>query len=78
MIHVGLDELDEAMNQLKKAYEKRGPELVYLQWTLWDPIRRHSRFQELRRRVGLPNLVEAGLDRDDAGSGEATVGTIGA
>ena len=54
LIHLGLGEIDEAMDQLERAYEERSPLLIYLQWNHWDVIRAQPRFQDLHRRVGLP------------------------
>ena len=53
--HLGLGELDAALDQLDQAYEERSPGLIYLQRPEWDSLRDHPRFQDLRRRVGLPD-----------------------
>ena len=57
LIHHGLGETEEAMNQLEKTYEARSPQLIYLQWQQWDDIRSHPRFQDLHRRMRLPDPV---------------------
>ncbi len=49
-------EFDEAVDRLEDGYEERSPNLVFLQRPEWDPLRDHPRFQDLRRRVGLPDL----------------------
>ena len=57
-VHIGLGELDEALDQLEKTYAERSPTLLYLQRPEWDPLRDHRRFQDLRRGVGLPDVPE--------------------
>ena len=54
-IYGGLGDLDEALNQLEKAYEERSPGFVYLLLPHWDPIRDHPRGQDLVRRLNLPD-----------------------
>jgi adenylate cyclase len=54
-IQIGLGENDEALAELERAYEERAYRMVALDVeTRWDPIRHEPRFQELRRKVGLP------------------------
>ena len=55
--HLGLDELEDALDHLEDAYEERSPGLIFLLHPAWDPLRDHPRFQDLRRRVGLPDLM---------------------
>lgn len=54
-VHAGLGEKDEALAWLGRTYEERSLWLLYLniEPTL-DPLRSEPRFQELVRRVGLP------------------------
>lgn len=54
LIHAGLEEADEALEWLEKAYEERN------QWLSWlkveprlDVLRTDARFVDLVRRVGL-------------------------
>ncbi|HLL77202.1 MAG TPA: tetratricopeptide repeat protein [Pyrinomonadaceae bacterium] len=55
MIYSGLNEKDETFVWLEKAYEERGVHLSYLKVDpLWDKFRSDPRFQDLLRRVGLP------------------------
>jgi len=55
-IHIGLGEEDEALLELERAYQERAYTIVALDVeTRWDPIRARSRFQDLRRAVGLPD-----------------------
>ena len=54
-IHVGLGEIDHAIEYLEKSYEDHSHWLIYLHIDpSMDPLRSNSRFQDLLRRVGLP------------------------
>ena len=57
LIHHGLGQTDEALNHLEKTYEEQSPQLLYLQWPLWDGLRSHPRFQDLHRRMNFPQLA---------------------
>jgi Flp pilus assembly protein TadD len=55
LIHIGLNEKDEAFAWFTKAYEERS------WWMVWiktdprvDPLRSDSRFTDLMRRIGFP------------------------
>ena len=52
LIYVGLNETDEAMTWLQKAYEERFNPSVLLR-PCFDPLRSDPRFQDLLRRIGL-------------------------
>ena len=56
MIHIGLDEKDEAFAWLEKAYQEHS---WFLVWIKMDPqvdsLRSDARFIDLMRRVGFPN-----------------------
>jgi TolB-like protein/DNA-binding winged helix-turn-helix (wHTH) protein/Flp pilus assembly protein TadD len=52
LVHVGLDEKDEAMAWLEKAYAERFNPGVLLR-PAFDPLRSDPRFQDLLRRIGL-------------------------
>jgi tetratricopeptide (TPR) repeat protein len=54
LIYVGLGEPDQAMAWLDKAYESRFNPSILLRPT-FDSLRSDARFQNLRRRIGLPN-----------------------
>jgi eukaryotic-like serine/threonine-protein kinase len=55
VVHLGLGERDEAIDWLEKAYEERYNRLAYLRREpVWDPLRPDPRFQDLVRRIGLP------------------------
>jgi TolB-like protein/Flp pilus assembly protein TadD len=59
-IHIGLEEYDEALVELERAYEERAYLVVGLDVeSRWDPIRTRPRFQDLRRAVGLRDQVTA-------------------
>ena len=55
-IHIGLEENDEALAELERAFAERAYQIVTLDVeTRWDPIRARPRFEALRRAVGLPD-----------------------
>jgi len=56
ILYGALGELNEAFAWLEKAYEERDPELTYLKvpGRRFAPLRHDARFQQLVRRVGLP------------------------
>jgi len=55
LIYVGLDERDQAFAWLEKAYEQRA---FQLQWIKLEPrfdrLQSDRRFQDLMRRMGIP------------------------
>jgi TolB-like protein/tetratricopeptide (TPR) repeat protein len=52
LVYVGLDEKDQAMTWLEKAYEERfNPSVLFR--PCFDPLRSDPRFQYLLRRIGL-------------------------
>jgi len=54
-VHASLGEQDRALEWLEKAYERRDMSLVNLRVTpKFDGLRSNPRFQDLLRRVGLP------------------------
>jgi eukaryotic-like serine/threonine-protein kinase len=55
VVHVGLGENDQALDWLEKAYQERFNRLAYLRREpVWDPLRADPRFQDLLRRINLP------------------------
>src|SRR5438552_1856589 len=54
LMYVGLDEKDQAMTWLEKAYEQRFNPSILLR-PAFDPLRSDPRFQNLVRRIGLPS-----------------------
>jgi len=65
-IHVGLGEVDRAMEYLEKSYEEHSHWLMYLHMDPgMDGLRSNPRFQDLLRRVGLP-LPHASAQTEDA------------
>jgi serine/threonine-protein kinase len=55
VVHLGLGEHDQALTWLEKAYEERFARLSYLRReAIWDPLRQDPRFQDLLRRINLP------------------------
>ncbi len=55
IVHLGLGERDQALTWLEKAYAERFNRLAYLRREpVWDPLRADPRFQDLLRRIGLP------------------------
>ena len=54
LIYAGMNEADEAMRWLEKAYQERSDFLVCLKVEpLFDSLRADRRFQDLERRIGL-------------------------
>ena len=53
LIYVGLDDRDEAISRLNKAFDARFKASI-LRRPAFDPLRRDARFQDLLRRMGLP------------------------
>ena len=53
LIYAGLDEKDQAMAWLEKAYAERFNPSILLR-PAFDPLRSDPRFQDLLRRIGLP------------------------
>ena len=55
LIYVGLDNQDQAMSWLNKAFEARFKASILLR-PAFDSLRSDARFQDLLRRVGLPTM----------------------
>jgi TolB-like protein len=53
LIYVGLDDRDEAIGRLNKAFDARFKASI-LRRPAFDPLRSDPRFQDLLRRMGLP------------------------
>ncbi|MCJ7754730.1 MAG: hypothetical protein MUP13_09200, partial [Thermoanaerobaculales bacterium] len=47
-------EHDEALDWLERAFEVRDPNLPYIGFSVYDPLRPDPRFQDLLRRMNLP------------------------
>jgi hypothetical protein len=55
MICNGLGESDEALAWLERGYREREPRMVFLKAEpKWNNLRDYPRFQDLVRRIGLP------------------------
>jgi hypothetical protein len=54
MIHLGLNETDQAFACLERAYEERSGFMAFIKVEpLLDPLRSDPRFADLERRIGL-------------------------
>jgi class 3 adenylate cyclase/TolB-like protein/Flp pilus assembly protein TadD len=53
-VHMGLGERDRAIAWLRKAYEERSAEMIFLRSPGWDSLRSEPGFIELMKDVGLP------------------------
>ena len=53
LVYIGLGDRDQAMIRLDKAYQARFNPSILLR-PAWDPLRSDARFQDLLRRIGLP------------------------
>jgi tetratricopeptide (TPR) repeat protein len=59
-IHIGLGEIDRAIEYLERSYEERSHWLIYLHMDpSMDALRDSPRFQALLRHVGLPEFTAA-------------------
>jgi TolB-like protein/DNA-binding winged helix-turn-helix (wHTH) protein/Tfp pilus assembly protein PilF len=61
LIYVGLVDNDKAMIWLNKAYQARFNPSILLR-PAFDPLRSDARFQDLRRRIGLPLRLTSLID----------------
>lgn len=55
-LHVGLGEIEAAVECLEAAYTERCPTMLNTQGPFWDPIRDHPRGDAVLRRLNLPDL----------------------
>ena len=60
LIYVGLGDRDQAMIWLDKAYQARFNPSILLR-PAFDPLRSDARFQDLLRRIGLPQVAAPDL-----------------
>jgi TolB-like protein/Flp pilus assembly protein TadD len=61
LIHLGLHQNDQAMEQLENAFKERSTLLVYLRMDpRFDPLRSDPRFEDLLRRMGLQLPAQTG------------------
>jgi tetratricopeptide (TPR) repeat protein len=56
LIYIGLGDRDQAMIWLDKAYQARFNPSILLR-PAWDPLRSDARFQDLLRRIRLPQVA---------------------
>ena len=63
LIYVGLGDRDQAMIWLDKAYQARFNPSILLR-PAFDPLRSDARFQDLLRRIGLPQAAGRDLPTD--------------
>lgn len=65
-IYAGLGEKDQAMANLEKAYDQHEQGLAVMKREpMFDPLRSDARFQELLRRMNLPNdSTPSGISRN--------------
>ena len=62
LIYVGLGDRDQAMSWLDKAYQARFNPSILLR-PAFDPLRTDARFQDLLRRIGLPQVAASDRHR---------------
>ena len=53
-LHVRAGDKERAFEYLERSFEEREVEILRLHDTLFDPVRSDPRFQDLVRRIGLP------------------------
>ena len=56
LVYVGLGDKDQAMIWLDKAYQARFNPSILMR-PVFDPLRSDARFQDLLRRIGLPQVA---------------------
>ena len=55
LIHLGLGEIDQALDQLERGLEERSYFMIYLGADpIYDELRSHPRFMQLLERIGFP------------------------
>jgi len=55
VVHVGIDDKDQAFFWLQKAYEERSPELVFLKVDpRFESLKSDARYEDLLRRMNFP------------------------
>jgi non-specific serine/threonine protein kinase len=59
-VHAHLGQEDEALTILEKLCEERVGMIIWLNTSLHDPLRSSPRFQDLLRRIGLPQIPSRG------------------
>jgi serine/threonine-protein kinase len=58
LAHIGTGETNRALDRLEQALQERSDSMVILAvYPVLEPLRRHSRFQALEKRVGLSSTV---------------------
>jgi len=78
VIYARLGDKDQAFNWLEKAYEEHHALLKFLNVTpWWQPLHSDPRFQDLARRVGIPQCASASRN-DLAKPGRAKLPRTGA
>ncbi len=61
LVHLGLGELDEALDWLERAESERSARLSGIGVApRWDPLREYPRFESLMQRLALPVHASAG------------------
>jgi serine/threonine-protein kinase len=55
LVHVGLGDLERAVDALEEAYRQRQTGVLHLRMNpLYDPLRPEARFRELMKKAGVP------------------------
>lgn len=58
LIYAGLGDRDETLRWLERGYQERDPLMVFLGVDQkWNDLRSDPRFQELMKKIGLPNAA---------------------
>ena len=59
LVHLGLEDRDEAVSALQRAEEERDVLIPFINvWPALDPLRSDPRFQDLVRRMNFPQQAE--------------------
>jgi serine/threonine protein kinase/tetratricopeptide (TPR) repeat protein len=54
LLYTIAEDRSQALDWLEQAYDERDPWLPYINGPIWDPIRSDPRFQDILRRMNLP------------------------
>src|SRR5204862_6644700 len=55
VVHAGLGDMTSTFQRLEEAYQQRVFRIIELTFPMFDNLRSDARWQDLVRRIGLPN-----------------------
>jgi eukaryotic-like serine/threonine-protein kinase len=57
LVHAGLGDAASSLKWLARGLSEKSPELGFLWWPAWEPIRGDPEFATLRQRIGIPRTA---------------------